>query len=79
MVISSMAPAAFCLSSSSTMKPPTFPAPMIAKLLKLDIMPVGKWMKGVLGTLVGRSKWVGDIYPASCGTMRVTQYTTIKR
>ena len=53
MVISSIAPVAFCLSSSSTMKPPTFPAPMIAKLLKLDIMLVGKWMKRVLSTLVG--------------------------
>jgi hypothetical protein len=65
MVISSIVPVTFCLSSSSTMKPPTFPAPMIAKLLKLDIMLVGEWMKRVLGTLVGRSKWVGDIYPAS--------------
>jgi hypothetical protein len=65
MVISSMVPVTFCLSSSSTMKPPMFPAPMIAKLLKLDIMLVGEWMKRVLGTLVGRSKWVGDIYPAS--------------
>ena len=79
MVISSMAPAAFCLSSSSTMKPPTFPAPVIAKLLKLDIILVGKWMKRVLGTGVGRSKWVGDIYPASCGMTRVMQYRPIKR
>ena len=61
------------------MKPPTFPAPVIAKLLKFDIMLVDKWIKRVLGTLVGRSKWVGDIYAVSCETARVIDYRAIKR
>ena len=79
MVISSMAPAAFCLSSSSTIKLPTFPAPVIAKLLKFDIMLVGKWIERVPDTVVGRSKWVGDIYAASCGATRMMEYRAIKR
>jgi hypothetical protein len=61
------------------MKLPTFPAPVIAKFLKFDIMLVDRWIKRVLGTLVGRSKWVGDIYAASCGTTRMMEYRAIKR
>lgn len=32
-----------------------------------------------VGHSVGRSKWVSDIYPASCGMTRVMQYRAIKR
>ena len=66
MVISSMARAAFCLSSSSTMKPPTLPAPMIANFLKLDMiwvvgMYVRRRVEFVWGYCSKRRGW--GIYP----------------